>query len=611
MLFSFSRTTPGSTSFARLGIVGAVVVASLAVTGCGGTANAGSATTCNSFLGMNENGRIAAVTAMMKSHNLSTDGASVAETVGSATAYCALNSASATIAGIYGGGSSSGGNSQSAPAATTTTLPPDCQSGSGGSSAPFAAAFNTDPPTLSAVISALKSVAAQVPVARQIVKQIGGESPPAASAAEAFGRLRFSHVDIDTEVKNLDSAYSNLCGGPLFGSSAQSDLAGLTPAPASGGGVTAGSNVYGTSCNLGEVQPPFTFVYTCGQSVTSVDGTTGVPTTSPAFLPDTSNNNSSSSNGPSSTVEGPSYAGNDIVWTSLDVVPAAGLTSPTWSATLHVRDLAGNVVADVPVVPSQPELSGQPGKVHLTYAGPRAVLVQTEAATANSYTDQWFTPAGAPLSNDTSNAGRYSNVATVTDNLVDVNANGELYNISTRTLSAPEGSGGTNYTDGGCGVNALLTGQDGNGNQVLLRAVDGSAGPVLTPAPAALVQTADGSNLNVKGVFPEGVAARASDGTLYFTNWDGTAAWNLTSQVVSSVRAVGAWLAIKNQSGQWVLVDPSTGKQTAAPSPAVNALLVAGASNTFNIDSANAAGNTAVVDDGTVYTQLAYTDVCR
>ena len=432
--------------------------------------------------------------------------------------------------------------------------------------------------------------------ASRLAAQLDSEKPAPGSSVEALARLRFLGYSPGEDLASLDSAYEQSgCGdGSLFGSQALSSFQGILPAPSSDGGIqisddTTQATVYGVACKgPGEAIAPFSLVFLCGKSVEVVDGKTGAVRESPDVFPDTGVGLS----GPDYCIStcddtgGPTdvqFSGDHAAWASVDVTPAQGLSPPSWSISLHVRTLAGADVADAVIVASQAEQDGKSGAVQ-SLVGREGGFALDTIGPGGAVGTFLLSPNGTPTSQSPQPG---SGSGFVTSEIAQVGTT--LYDYVSGSFWSPPSTADSIITvRADCGTDALIksgvSGEPDTSSDTFEHVSVAPAGASFTRIPGTSSSLGFYSNYSrVIGVVPEGVVnGPDSDGSYEFVKWDGSIAWTLSPQVVTHVKVVGGWVVAVNQSGNYVVVDPSTGEQATTVSAGTMRLVEEAAGNQTN-----------------------------
>jgi hypothetical protein len=123
-------------------------------------------------------------------------------------------------------------------------------------------------------------------------------------------------------------------------------------------------------------------------------------------------------------------------------------------------------------------------------------------------------------------------------------------------------------SDEGCGAHALVGkpvfgfAPKPDSSTIALEVHDGSSGLTFTALPPSGADVA-GLSSGI-GLVPTGVASSTSIGSAPLTlqRSDGTTAWSIDTAVVTQAAVLAGHLIVVNPSGERIIVDPSSGKQS-------------------------------------------------
>ncbi|HKE67973.1 MAG TPA: hypothetical protein VKB55_01895, partial [Nocardioidaceae bacterium] len=381
--------------------------------------------------------------------------------------------------------------------------------------------------------------------ARSLADAVAKLSPPPTMSLEALARLRFGGTDPADLLSALNSAVAGNCDSGIWDDSTVNGFSTLTsPYPSDGGGVGIGG-VFG-QCTGGDVDgwaPPFDEIIDCRDGTLAVvDLTTGAVT---------------HVNGPSSDQNADlAVAGDRIVWTTVEVTPAQGLTRASWTATLHIRDLQGNAVADKQIDSGQGDPPQSDSFLNFTTSGHILLNLSSGATMVDTTgTTLWHTktPADSRTSQPTT-----SSLVFASSRLVDIDTG--------KTLHTFGDSGSQDVNTDSCGTSAVVT--DFAGGTVMVS--ESASGTVtVKTVPTALAQQFGG----FFGVTTTGPVVD-SDGYVRGYSRAGKLSWKISDDIATRESYIGKWIVVTNPSGQRVLVDGATGKDVTSSQPDVAGALL-------------------------------------
>lgn len=251
-------------------------------------------------------------------------------------------------------------------------------------------------------------------------------------------------------------------------------------------------------------------------------------------------------------------AGDLIVWADVTSVPATGLSLPTWTATVHLRDIHGDIVADTTVVTAGEGLAPD---ANMVQANGRGVLA-SYAVEGVGRQITFVTPDGEiawermVISDRSYFATR--NTITLDTAILDVSTGSE---VGALVDNNDAGAAMTSF----CGDRFTLFNIVYNSHQVreYIQVRDDGASFSLANTPIWGTLTADGA------------VGETSEGLVGMNN-DGAQTWAIPEDVLSSsneLRAFGHWLLVRNTSGVPVIVDAATGVEATPVDPGLAAVL--------------------------------------
>jgi hypothetical protein len=376
--------------------------------------------------------------------------------------------------------------------------------------------------------------------ATTIADSVAKLTPAPATSLEALARLRFAGNDPAALLAALNSAVAGVCGSGIWDSGTVDNFKNLAvPYPLDGGGVRIG-DVYG-QCSSGDPAgwvPPFDEIIDCRDGTLDVvDMTTGAVThlTGP----------------PTDQNADLAVAGDRIVWITEETTPAQGLTRATWTATLHIRDLRGAVVADRKVDSGQGDPPDINGFLNFTTWG-RILLNVTGGSRMVDATGATLWSTKTQADSETSQPTPSSLVLNST-RLVDIDTG--------KTLHSFDSNENKDANPDGCGTSAVLT--DFFGATVTVS--ESASGTVtVRTIPTALAQNLGGEF----GVTTTGPVVDTG-GFLRGYSRAGKQVWRISDDIARGESYIGRWAVITNPSDQRVLVDGATGKDVTASQPDV------------------------------------------
>jgi hypothetical protein len=376
-------------------------------------------------------------------------------------------------------------------------------------------------------------------------------SPPPGTSLEALGRLSFAGNDPTALLKTLNSAVADACGGSGIWS--DDTVNGFDsfgpPTLQSDGGVQIGG-AYG-SCQDESPDgwiPPFTEIIDCQDgTVDLVDLGTGAVTTVTGPPQDTDTVSSGDI----------SVAGNEIAWVGVEIQPAQGLSQATWTATLHIRDAHGGTVADVQVDHGTGDAPSPDSFLAFATAG--HILIALNAGGGKmvdgSGATLWTTKLNpASLSQPTPHS-----LVLDPSHLVNIDTGKVLYTFPNDDNKDADVNG--------CGTLALVSGDFDDDGAWVSESASGAV-TVKTASSTLMGKLSGNSSVTTSGVVSD------ADGSLRAFTQSGRQLWSISDDIAQGEVYVGGWIVVTNPSGEQVLVDAATGKDTTKAQPDLAAVLL-------------------------------------
>ena len=355
--------------------------------------------------------------------------------------------------------------------------------------------------------------------------------PPARFGFEALGRLRFSgDVDLDLEFPRLiDEVRSACANGAIDQSSVDRFLDGIGPRP----GEMPSSALYGR-CESPSLLAPGSATYDCDGVLEIVELASGV--VEPTDLPYPQRLADDGRGG----------------WTlQIEEHPAAGLQEPAWSASVVHVDIVGRSTAAVVVVDSRPGLPGRE-PVRVVHADPRRIVtVQAASESGDGVSAMVWSTDGALLGEHPVSDARSS---TVTLNDLAVLYTGRdsfLLDIESAGVLAEADRFFTDV-EGQCpGHDAFR--DSGGALRVEWRRPVGS--------PTTVEELGELPTPVVLGVLDDGYLFQNRGDSFDFVGFDGSVRWSLPTSIAGRAEVRFGWVIVRNQSGEYIVVDPTTGEE--------------------------------------------------
>jgi hypothetical protein len=433
-------------------------------------------------------------------------------------------------------------------------------------------------------------------------KQQEAASNAASNPLGALAQSLTASLFASASMRSVDEYAQGHCGMQVFGTvgsavaapSTESSDAESSPTPSptptldvSGPAVdatllTSVACPAGASDLLGITAAPEAVVECSDNTLGVVDLTTGTARTVDIGYPGSAHPDQSST-APTIATSKLVLAGEEVAWTATQYVPATGLQQPTWSLTLHLVNISGQQVADVPVVTSTTVVQGvdplnssfvdlrgnDRGVVVITWL-PSGATGETLTAVDLAGKVTWTTPA--PVNSvDVPAAGvvLLQSRANGVDSLTVVRQSD-----GSPLLPAIVGVANNAWNQSGsdaCG----LTVQAGTTNDTALQVIMHGAVSGTDEVSASVGQWGEEKSRSTLGFTSLGTLSWVSGTGLRLTGWDTGVRWAIPSTVLSDdqVQAAGHWVLVHNASGAPVVVDAATGQEGTNVAPAVTTLL--------------------------------------
>ena len=253
-------------------------------------------------------------------------------------------------------------------------------------------------------------------------------------------------------------------------------------------------------------------------------------------------------------------SGTAVAWTTVEHIKASGLNPRTWSATLHIHDLATDLpleTVDVPLV--QGGRGASPGSDFGVGADRLGFYVQIphsalpEGSHANGVIRHYDTAGNLMWVRPNHDTGVGYALTPISTSMATWGiGGGEIIDLYTGQPVWSPARHGDSFESGvdACGLYASSVGFVGSNAWVQ----DTAAGPKVTALSDDFPADDDSYMLTPAGELQTSPGA-------WMVGLDGKTTWKLSAKIVANAWAFGNWVVVVNTSHEKVLVDPATGTE--------------------------------------------------